>query len=98
MQTKILENIIARMRNDHVHYKQLARITQEELHKKAKHHKFLEETLIHEEQKLQKLTDSLRECRNTYKHNSEGREKKYEDYSGQIGQVREREEFLEERR
>lgn len=42
MQTKILENIIARMRSDHIHYKQLSRITQEELHKKAKHHKLLE--------------------------------------------------------
>lgn len=47
MQTKILENIITRMKKDEIHYKQLGRIKDEQLKRKMKDHKLLEEKLIH---------------------------------------------------
>lgn len=58
MQTKILENIITRMKKDEIHYKQLGRIRDEQLKRKMKDHKLLEEKLIHEEEKLQKLMNT----------------------------------------
>ena len=49
MQTKTLENIIVRMKQDQVFYKQFGRIKDEELKKKIKEVKILEENSIHEE-------------------------------------------------
>jgi hypothetical protein len=42
MQTKILENIITRMKKDEIFYKQYGRIKDEELKQKAKDVKFLD--------------------------------------------------------
>lgn len=42
MQTKTLENIIARMKKDEIFYKQFGRIRDEELRRKIKEHKLLE--------------------------------------------------------
>jgi hypothetical protein len=69
MQTKTLENIIARMKKDEIYYKQFGRIRDEELRRKTKEHKLLEERLIHEEEKLQRLHDTREECRAAYDRN-----------------------------
>lgn len=55
METKILEQIISRMKKDEIFYKQFGRLRDEELRRKAKEHKMMEETCIHEEEKLHKL-------------------------------------------
>ena len=47
MQTKTLEYIISRMKKDEIFYKQFGRIRDEELHRKIKEAKFLDETIIH---------------------------------------------------
>lgn len=47
MQTKILENIIERMKNDEIFYKQFGRIRDEAVKKTIKDTKFLDEKLIH---------------------------------------------------
>ena len=47
MQTKTLEHIISRMKKDEIFYKQFGRIRDEELHRKIKEAKFLDETIIH---------------------------------------------------
>lgn len=47
MQTKILENIIMRMKKDQIFYKQYGRLKDEELKQKAKDLKCLDESLIH---------------------------------------------------
>jgi hypothetical protein len=98
MQAKTLEHIIARMKRDQVHYKLAGRIREEQLHRTAKQAKLLEETLIHEEEKLHKLSESLEECKAHQERNRELREQKYADFSGRVGEARGREKFLEERR
>lgn len=69
MQTKTLENIIIRMKKDQVFYKLFGRIKDEELKKKMKEAKLLEETLIHEEEKIQKLASNLQNCKDLYHKN-----------------------------
>ena len=49
MQTKTLENIIVRMKKDQIFFKQFGRIKDEEIKKKMKNIKLLEEKLIIEE-------------------------------------------------
>ena len=49
MQTKTLENIIVRMKKDQIFFKQFGRIKDEEIKKKIKNVKILEEKLIMED-------------------------------------------------
>ena len=63
MQTKILENIIMRMKKDQIFYKQYGRIKDQLVKQKAKEIKFLDENLIHEDEKLHKLSTSLEGCK-----------------------------------
>lgn len=80
MQAKTLEHIIARMKRDQVHYKLAGRIREEQLHRAAKQAKLLEETLIHEEEKLHKLNETLADCRAHQERNRELREQKFSDF------------------
>ena len=57
--------------------------------------KSLEEKLIHEELKLHKLNNTLEQCKGKYDKNKEIREKKFEDFSGKISDVRERDRFIQ---
>jgi hypothetical protein len=98
MQTKTLENIIVRMKKDQIFYKQFGRIKDEELKRRMKEVKLLEEKLIHEDEKLHKLANSLQDCKDLYEKNKETREKKFEDFSGKISDVRERDRFIQERK
>lgn len=73
------------MKRDQVHYKLAGRIREEQLHRAAKQTKLLEETLIHEEEKLHKLTETLNDCRVHHERNRELREEKFADFSGRVG-------------
>jgi hypothetical protein len=66
MQTKTLENIIVRMKKDHIFYKQYGRIRDEQLKCAFKHLKQLDENLIHQEEKLLKLSTTLQKCKDLY--------------------------------
>lgn len=95
MQAKTLEHIIARMKRDQVHYKLAGRLREEQLHRAIKQSKLLEETLIHEEEKLHKLTEALSDCKTHHEKNKVLREQKFADFEGRVGEAKDREKFLE---
>ena len=61
------------MKRDEIFYKQFGRIRDEELRRKIKEAKILEEALIHEEEKVHKLGETLNDCRGLYGKNRDMR-------------------------
>lgn len=71
MQTKTLENIIERMKKDEIFYKRFGRIRDEEVKNKLKELKLLDQNIIHQDAKLQTLTNILHHSRGHYNNNQD---------------------------
>ena len=70
MATKTLEHVIVRMRKDQIVYKQLGRVREEEVRRRVKDLKMLEEAIIQEDEKLHKLACQYNDFRRAYVANT----------------------------